>query len=132
MKKTIRTMALFTMLLPLPVGCMKENTNIPTTQVATTVVNYSAGVNCGQVVLNDNTVWDEFMNRMMALARQGYNVIIYNGNGVDSNPSKEKVVFTTNSEEEAKQWAIDMFLQGYIVQLIYNDETGTWTCVATK
>ena len=132
MKKTIRTVALLSLLGLISVGCQKEDISMLSTQVATTVVSYTAGDQCGQAALTDNETWGAFMDRMMALAKQGYIVTISNGNGLSTNYSKEKVVFTTNSESEAKLWAMDMLQQGYSVQVTYDEATGLWTCIAIK
>ena len=67
---------------------------------------------------------------MMALARQGYNVVIYSGNRTVGASTKEIVTFTTTDEDEAKQWAKDMTNQGYDVQISYEPKTGIWTCIA--
>ena len=131
MKKTIKTVALFPVLGLMSVGCQKENLELPTQQTTVTIVSYSAGDYCGQAALANDAAWDEFMNRMLALARQGYSVIIYNGSNVTSNSPKTKVVFTTDSESEAKQWAKEMAQQGYAVEIIYDEQTGIWTCIAT-
>ena len=131
MKKTIKTVALFSVLGLMSVGCQKENLELPTQQATITVVNYSAGGYHGQAALTNDAAWDEFLDRMLALARQGYSVIIYNGSNVTSNSPKTKVVFTTDSESEAKQWAKEMAQQGYAVEIIYDEQTGIWTCIAT-
>ena len=134
MKKTIRTVTLFAVLALTAAGCQKENT-MPNNDViahsADTVV-YFTGTETGTVYLFDDTAWDLFLNRMMALAKEGYTVSLTHGTSANQQSTKETVVYHTDNEDDAKRWAKEMFDKGYDVDIIFDEETGTWTCIATN
>ena len=136
MKKTFKTFALASVLGILAVGCQKEDivlTGNTTTEIAATqTVGYSVNGVYGESSIDDNFDWDAFLDRMMALAREGYNIVIFSGNHSAGASTKDVVTFTTTDEDEAKAWAKDMMNQGYDVQITYDDKTGIWTCIAIK
>lgn len=83
--------------------------------------------------LNGEGEWNLFMDNLLLMARQGHRVTFYNedySNGVAL--SKEKVTFTTTNGDEAHDWCSMMERQGYIVTIEYDEETGTYTCIAIK
>ena len=123
-------MALFAVLGLAAAGCQKDSFVATQATVAEVTVNYSAGDQYGSVVLDDNTSWDLFLDRMLALAREGYEVTIFNNASPNSTGAKETVVFNTDNEDEAKQWAKEMTLQGYHVTIKFDDDTGIYTCTA--
>ena len=133
MKKTIRTIAVLAGLLVLA-GCQKENTEWNNTMPtgSGTSLYYNAGGEVGQTLLTSDEAWDLFMQRMLALAREGYVVVISPTNGTSGHSTKEVVTFTTDSEDEAKQWSKEMTLNGYDVIITYDDKTGIYTCIATR
>ena len=131
MKKPFRAAAFIGLLGLATVSCMKEN-NITTENVASVeTVYYSAGDSYGSENLDGDEAWDDFFGRMLALAREGYDVTIF-GNASSSDSAKEVVTFTTTSEKEATEWAKYMHSQGYTVGISYNQQTGIYTCTATK
>lgn len=134
MKKTVRTLALISVAGLMATGCQKENIVLTEpSAIENAIVQsvcYSVNGIPGQASLANDSDWDAFLDRMMALARQGYNVVIYSGNRTVGASTKEIVTFTTTDEDEAKQWAKDMTNQGYDVQISYEPKTGIWTCIA--
>ena len=132
MKK--QTQVLFTLLGLLAfAGCQKDNMVAPnaTVSLETTIGYYAAG-EYGQAVLTDDASWDLFLDRMFALAKEGYEVTIIPVSGQNGYATKDVVTYTTDDENDAKQWAKEMAMQGYSVKLEYNPDNGIWTCTAIK
>ena len=125
-------MALFAVLGLAAAGCQKDNYVTPQETVTEMTVNYSAGDVYDSTVLTDDAAWDAFLDRMLALAREGYEVTIFNGSSANGASSKEVVTYTTDNEDDAKHWAKQMFDEGYQVTIKYDDETGIYTCTAVK
>ncbi|MCR4660230.1 MAG: hypothetical protein K5650_08050 [Bacteroidales bacterium] len=133
MKKAIRTVAFLATIGMLAAGCQKE-TNLfdASTLVQTeTTVCYSINGATGNVNLPNEDAWDAFMNRMMALAREGYHISLKCGSVFSDSLSKETIVYTTDNEADAISWAKKMAKDGYQVDITYN-ENGTYTCIAIK
>ena len=134
MKKTFKNVALLTALSLVAVSCQKEDVLpiIGTEQTADSIyVVYSINGEVYHATLGESE-WDAFMERMLALARDGYEVIFSKNRTSLTSQSKEKVTFVTKEEKEAQQWAHNMTNQGYIVTISYNQGTGEYTCVAIK
>lgn len=131
MKKTLRTAALLGLLSLAATGCMKENVANPVAITNGYEIAYSTGSYYGHDNLNSDEEWDLFLDRMLALAKEGYEVTIF-GNTSSTSSAKEVVTYTTTSEEDAKNWAKDMIQQGYEVHISYDDRTGLFTCTAIK
>lgn len=115
-------------------SCTKENTEADTCIVAT-VSSVSYFVDGQQYYANPQTEeeWSEFLDRMFALAEEGYAVrFIRNDNGQQVNASKEKVIYTTESYTDAKAWALQKTLEGYEVTISYDQSTGKYTCIAIR
>ena len=94
-------------------------------------VVYSINGEVFQTTLNASE-WDAFVERMLALAREGYEVS-FSKNGTSlTSQSKGKVVFVTKKEKEAQDWASTMTNEGYTVTITYDGNTGEYTCVAIK
>lgn len=136
MKKTVKTLALISVLSLIAAGCQKEDivSMEPAVIENATVqsVGYSVNGILGYATLVNDSDWGAFLDRMMALAHQGYNVVVYSGNRTAGASTKEVVTFTTNDEDEAKAWAKDMINQGYDVYITYDSKTGIYTCTAVK
>lgn len=136
MKKIIKPIAIFLAFSMTAVSCQKEITTIPTTGNAITntetMVYYTSNGESGSTNLPDDDAWDAFLDRMMALAREG-NSVSFSGHQVTGQSlSKESVVYTTTSEDDAKRWSKEMVLQGYEVTVDYDKTTGIYTCIAVK
>ena len=78
MKKTIKTVALLAVLSVAAVGCQKETIAVPQTGVESSETVYTV-----RYVINDVThtetligeqAWADFLQRMMALAEEGYRI----------------------------------------------------------
>ncbi len=76
--------------------------------------------------------WDAFLERMMALAREGYEVSFSKNRSSLTSQSKEKITFVTTSEQEANEWSNNMANQGYVVSITFDKTTGEYTCIAVK
>ena len=133
MKRTIKTVAVLAGLLALA-GCQKENTEWNNTMptASGTTLYYNAGGEVGQTLLTSDEAWDLFMQRMLALAREGYVVVISPTNGTSGHSTKEVVTFTTDNGDEATMWAKEMVNNGYSVSIAYDEKTGIYTCTATR
>ena len=133
MKRTIKTMVVLAGLLALA-GCQKENTEWNNTMptASGTTLYYTAGGEVGQTLLTNDEAWDLFMQRMLALAREGYVVVISPTNGTSGHSTKEVVTFTTDNGDEATMWAKEMVNNGYSVSIAYDEKTGIYTCTATR
>lgn len=132
MKKTIRTAAILAVLSLVTVGCQKEYVNGSYIVQADNMVCYTINGMPGSTNLEDDKAWDAFMERMLALAKEGYEVTFFRGTSPINSMSKETVVYTTDDKDDAKRWSIEMAKDGYQVTITYNDETGIYTCIAIK
>lgn len=128
-------MALLTVLTLAAAGCQKENDVLPLAGAEQTMetiqVVYSINGEVHQATLN-KLEWQAFMERMLALAREGYEVTISKNDTFQTPQSKEKVVFVTKKESEANAWAEAMINDGYWVTISYDETTGEYTCIAVK
>ena len=134
MNRTIKTVALLTALTLAATACQKENDVLPfgTEQTTETLhVVYSINGEVFYATLSDSE-WDAFVERMLALAREGYEVSFSKNRSTLTSQSKEKVTFVTNNKQEAYEWANEMASQGYIVTITYEEASGKYTCIAIK
>ena len=135
MKKNIKTVALLAVLSMAAVGCQKTDfteQNAVVEQTTKTIqVVYSINGEVYQTTL-DESEWDGFMERMLALAREGYEVTFSKNGSFLTSQSKEKVTFVTTSEAEANHWASEMISNGYAVTISYDKKSGEYTCIAIK
>lgn len=134
MKKNYKKIALLAVLSLAAASCQKEDVSplVGTEQTSETIrVTYSINGVVYQTTLSESE-WDAFVERMIALAREGYEVSFSKNRSSLASQSKEKVTFVTTSEQEAHNWAKDMTNNGYDVKISYNQATGEYTCVAYK
>ena len=134
MNKTFRNVALLAVLSLAATACQKENDVLPvgTEQTSETLqVVYAINGQVYHATLSESE-WDAFVERMLALAREGYEVTFARNTSSLTSQSKEKVVHVTNSKEEAFAWANDMTSQGYTVTITFDDVSGEYTCTAVK
>lgn len=115
-------------------SCTKENVTDDTYVVATaSSVTYF--IDGQQYYANPQTdeEWSAFLDRMLALAKEGYTVRFERtGVGQQTNVAKEKVTYITDNEKDAKLWAAQMVLHGYQVTITFDQTTGKYTCVAVR
>ena len=135
MKMYFKTAALLAALTLAATACQKENEVYPivgTEQTMETIhVVYSINGEVFQATLSESE-WDAFVERMLALAREGYEVSFSKNRSTLSSQSKERVTFTTKDEKKALDWADEMSNQGYSVTITFDQNTGEYTCVAEK
>ena len=126
MKIQFKTVALLATLTLAATGCQKENV-LPLSgneqTMETIQVVYSINGEVFQATLSESE-WDAFVERMLALAREGYEVSFSKNRSSLTSQSKEKVTFVTTDAEEAQKWSHQMTDQGYIVTISYNQGTG--------
>ena len=136
MKVNFRTVALFLVLGTTMAGCQKEdlsNNMTGTEQAQVTIkVVYSVDGEMFNTELSGEDAWNDFIYQMLALAREGHEVAFSRNGSLETSATKEKVVFVTDSDEEAHQWANKMTAQGYIVSIEFDESTGKYTCTAIK
>ena len=138
MKKTIRIVALAVVLCAAAAGCQKEtireigNSTAATEHIRT--ATYTVDGVTHRVTLLGDEAWMAFIHSLTDLARNGHSVIVVNeaayANSVSS--TKEKVVYTTDDQNDADKWAAKMMDKGYSVSIDYDQTTGIYTCTAVK
>ena len=141
MKKTIITVALLAVLTSLAVSCQKEEADItsatPSTVIAEndtlrTVVYTIDGVSYRLTLVGDQA-WHDFLSRMFALAEEGHSVTFFNEEAASRVlPSKEVETHSTSDKEDAYQWSEQKVKEGYTVTIVFDEETGIYTCYAFK
>ncbi len=129
MKINYKAVALCAMLGMLSVSCQKEEIE-PLTVSSPAVMTYRVDDMVHSMQATDEDL-DEFLDRMFSLAEQGHRVSIYNG-GYSQVSSKERVVYTTSSIDDAKAWSKKMLNDNYVVTIEYDEAKGIYTCIATK
>ena len=141
MKKTIITVALLAVLTSLAVSCQKEEADItsatPSTVIAEndtlrTVVYTIDGVSYRLTLVGDQA-WHDFLSRMFALAEEGHSVTFFNEEAASRVlPSKVVETHSTSEKEDAYQWSEQKVKEGYTVTIVFDEETGIYTCYAFK
>ena len=135
MKTNFKTVALLAVLSLAAVSCQKENDVLPTVgseqTMGTIQVLYSINGEVFQTTLSESE-WNAFVERMLALAREGYEVSFSKNRSSLTSQSKEKVTYVTKNKEEAVAWSNAMINQGYVVTITYDQTTGEYTCTAIK
>ena len=137
MKKSVITVALFAVLGTLAVSCQKETLVDPSGVEARVEnvykVSYSVDGVTLHATLHGQGEWNAFLGRLVALAKEGHRVSFRAENAPESVvSSKETVTYITKSEEDAINWANKMYGDGYEVTIIFDEETGEFTCIAIK
>lgn len=137
MRKTFTTIALFAVLGTLAVSCQKENIIDETSIVAESgkvyTVSYTVDGVTHQLTLVGDNAWHDFLNRMFALAEEGYEVSFRNEEtALRIVSAKEVVTYSTKNRDEAFSWAEAMIDEGYSVTINFDRKTGVYTCEAVK
>ena len=138
MKRTVRTVALVAVLCVAAAGCQKETINPTGNDVVVNenirMVTYTVDGVTHRVTLLNDEAWMAFIRSLTDLAKNGHSVTFLNetANANTMSSTKEKVVYTTDNEDDANKWAAKMADQGYTVSVIYDSETGIYTCTAIK
>ena len=137
MNKTLKKVALLAVLSMAAVGCQKETMVDSQAGVETSgtvyTVRYSVnGVTYTETIIGEQA-WADFLQRMLALAEEGYSVTVSNnGTTTQYSMSKEVVTYTTTNKPAAYEWLNKMVAQGYEVTITYNPQTGVYTCIAVR
>ena len=138
MKRTIKTVALLSVLSVAAVGCQKETITVePQTGIEASGTVYTVryainGVTHTETLIGEQA-WADFLQRMLALAEEGYRVTVSrNTDTAQYAMSKEVVTYTTKKKTEAYAWLDAMVAQGYEVTIEYNPQTGEYTCIAVR
>lgn len=137
-KTTIKTVALLAVLSVSAVGCQKETITVERqtgVELRDTVytVRYSInGVMYAETLIGEQA-WAEFLQRMLALAEEGYQVTMSrNAESIQYGMAKDVVTFKTKSKEAAYAWVEEKTGEGYEVTVTYNPQTGEYICVGVK
>ena len=134
MKIQFKTVALLATLTLAATSCQKENVlPLGGSEQTTETINvvYSINGEVFQATLGESE-WDAFVESMLALAREGYEVTFSKNRTALTSQSKEKVTYVTDDEKKAHAWANNMANQGYVVTITYNQGTGEYTCIAVR
>ena len=115
-------------------SCTKENVAGDTHDgAATSSVTYLVGGQRYYSNPQSDEDWSMFFDRMLAIAEEGYVVrIMRTDMNQQVSAAKEKLVFTTDNYEDAKAWAKQKTLEGYEVTITFDQQTGNYTCIATR
>lgn len=136
MKITFKKVAFVAMLTVAAAGCQKENFenqgSLANQIVDTICVTYTINGQSYSTVLFGEEAWQAFIDQMLALAREGYEVSFSRNGNPMLTLTKETVTYVTTSESDAHKWADGMTAEGYIVTIEYNNKTGEYICTAIK
>ena len=137
MKSIIIPATLLAMLSLTTVSCQKEVLTEPTSSTvensAMRTIRYTVnGTAYRQVIYSDEDL-DALMFTLFALAREGYTVRMVDENNTFSETSvKVTETYTTKNEADALTWSKEKMLNGYAVTISFDEQTGIYTCTATK
>ena len=139
MNRKVITIALLAVLGTMATGCQKENfadaTSKSAISEASTVytVQYAVDGVLHIATLQSKEEVNALLMQLMALAREGYNVEVFDNNySPSASPTKEVVTYTTSSDTAATEWTATKMSEGYTVQITYNQSDNTYTCRAFK
>lgn len=139
MNRKVITIALLAVLGTMATGCQKENfadvTSESAISEASTVYTVQYAVNgvLHIATLQSKEEVNALLMQLMALAREGYNVEVFDNNySPSASPTKEVVTYTTSSDTAATEWTATKMSEGYTVQITYNQSDNTYTCRAFK
>ena len=134
----IKKITLIAFLSMMAFGCQKENHVVSTFPVIETkasfimTVRYSVNGVVSYTSFNSETELDAFYDYLLGLAYNGATVIISNNLTSQSLQNREVVTYTTQNVDDAKKWSKKKVLEGYEVEITYDEETGYYTCTARK
>jgi hypothetical protein len=115
-------------------SCTKEDAtdNIGVVSTASNVTYFVNGQQ-GYADPQTDEEWSMFLDRMFALAEEGY-VVRFGRTDMfrQACMTKEKVTYTTTDYNDAKLWAFHRTLEGYEVTITYDQQTGKYTCIAIR
>jgi hypothetical protein len=139
MKKNTKTVALFTVLSMMAVGCQKESIEpIESPAVVSEMgtlyrVCYAIDGVTHHITLDSEEAHAAFIYSLLEIAEQGHNVMFYDESKVSQDSvAKEVVTYSTHDKTDAYNWAHNMELDGYKVNVSYDSATNTYNCVAVR
>ena len=136
MKKIFYSVAIIATLGTLATSCQKEAFLEEQCYVvdmeAGYSVHYSINGTSFHATLHDEDEYNAFIAYLFGLARQGNEVTFRDDNQPSTGLTKDVVVFTTSSEEEAATWSKKMASNGYTVTISFDQQSGVFTCIAIK
>ena len=138
MHRIVKTIALLTVLNLAAVSCQKETITVdPQSGIEATGTVYTVRYVVNDVTYTETLIgeqaWADFLQRMLALAEDGYRVTVSRNTGTTQYAmSKDVVTFTTKKKTEAYAWSEQMLEDGYDVTISYNPQTGEDTCTAVR
>jgi len=137
MRKNFFTATLLAMISLTTVSCQKEVLTEPTRSTvensATRTIRYTVNGTAYRQVIHSDEDLDTLMLTLFALAREGYTVRVMDENqSFNEYCAKETVTFTTYDKDKAIKWAKEKYNEGYNVTISFNQQTGEFTCVATR
>ena len=115
------------------VACQKEPSlpQVTTAPAAQYVMCYNVDGITYEESIDGEIARRAFWQRIFSLVREGYEIDVFAENTVGSETSsKDVVVYTTESEEDAMKWSEKMTDKGYHVHISFKN--GTYTCTAVK
>ena len=134
MKKHFVT--LFSLLGMLAVGCQKEefadNVSAVEESQASFSLRYSLNGSSYYVSFQTEEDFNAFVEQLIALAREGYEVQMTDGRTLRAQSSKETVTYDAKTQADAEAWAEDKVKQGYTVTISYDHVNELYHCVATR
>ena len=137
MNRKIKTLALFTALSFFAVSCQKEtsfeqNAQLQQSESVRNVVYTIDGLSFHTVIRGEKD-WSDFIDWLMSLATEGRKVTFRNGDVIaGQSVGKEVHTYTTTDKKKASAWCQEMSDAGYEVTMVYDAETGIYTCVAVR
>ena len=137
MKKEIKKIALLAVLSMVAMGCQKETIVVPQAGIEESGTVYTVrytvnGVTHTETLIGDQA-WADFLQRMLALAEEGYRVTMSrNGETAQYADSKEVVTYKTKDKKAAYDWIEEKVAEGYEVSISFNPQTGEYTCTAIR
>lgn len=137
MKRKFVKFAMFAAFMAIAVSCQKEQfqevRTSMTESVASVMVCYSINDMPFRVTLSSDAEVRQLMAELVALAREGYTIKVYQeGGSVNQALAKDVVTYVTSSETDALDWAAKMVLNGYHVTITYDDKNNQYVCVAVN
>ena len=122
MKKTTLIITLAAVLGLVAVSCHDEPVN-PSPSVRN--VGYIACGDQHQVSVNGDESWHALLDSLFAAAESGCRVTFWNPDAMGSKQA-DTVTINTADRQQAYRWGEEMYDQGYIVSIVYDENTGTY------
>ena len=130
MKKTTLIITLAAVLGLVAVSCHDEPV-VPTPGPVVRNVGYVACGNQHQTTVTGDDSWHSLLDTLFAAAEGGCRVTFWNPDAMGSKQA-DTVTISTADRREAYRWGEEMYDQGYIVSIVYDENTSTYRGTAVK